>query len=169
MNGERSPSWVGLKFFNVYGPNEYHKGEMQSVVSKMWRQIRSNKCVKLFKSYHPDYADGGQIRDFIWVDDCIAVMKFFLTNPGISGLFNVGTGDPRSFADLARATFAAGGIDDRIDYIDMAEALRGRYQYFTRASVNRLRQAGYAAPFTPMEAGVRAYVQNYLALDDPYR
>ncbi len=167
--GERTPpQWAGLKFFNVYGPNEYHKGDMASVISKLHPRIVAGEPARLFKSHRPDYADGGQSRDFIWVGDCVSVMLWLGSQPRVSGLFNVGTGVARSFKDLALATFAAAGIEAKLDYFDMPEGLRDRYQYFTQAHMDRLRNAGYTAPFTSLEEGVRAYVQGHLGTPDPY-
>ncbi len=162
------PQWAGLKFFNVYGPNEYHKDDQRSVVAVKYPDAQAGKAVRLFKSYRADYPDGGQMRDFVYVKDCVSVVLWLLDNPRICGLFNVGTGKARSFADLARALFAALGREPVIDYIDMPEALRGTYQYFTEARLNRLRQAGYAQPFASLEDGVRDYVQAYLTQPDPY-
>ncbi len=162
------PQWAGLKFFNVYGPNEYHKGDMASVISKLYPQIITGEPARLFKSHRAGYADGGQSRDFIWVGDCVSVMLWLGSTPGVSGLFNVGTGVARSFKDLALATFAAARIAPKLDYFDMPEALRERYQYFTQAQMERLRAAGYTALFTTLEEGVRAYVQDYLSHPDPY-
>ena len=163
------PQWAGLKFFNVYGPNEYHKGEMRSVIAKNFEAARKAEPIRLFKSYRPGYADGGQKRDFVWVDDCVAVMLWLLVTPGTSGLFNLGTGKARSFADLAAALYRALGAEPRIEYIEMPESLRPRYQYFTEARLERLREAGYTAPFTALEDGVRDYVTSYLLNEDPYR
>jgi ADP-L-glycero-D-manno-heptose 6-epimerase len=165
----RPPQWAGLKFFNVYGPNEYHKGAMKSVVAHMYPDIMAAGRVSLFKSHHPDYEDGGQLRDFVSVADAADITLWLLGNPGVSGLFNVGTGRARSFADLARASFAALARPPQIHYRDMPEELKARYQYFTQAAMGRLRDAGYARPPTPLEDGVRDYVRNYLDTDDPYR
>ena len=165
----RPPQWVGLKFFNVYGPNEYHKGAMQSVVAQKFPLARAGKPVTLFRSCDPDYADGGQMRDFVYVRDCVEVMMWLLDHAEVCGLFNVGTGRARSFLDLARALQRALGADERIELIDMPQSLRAQYQYFTEARIDRLRRAGYDAPFTTLEAGVADYVANYLATDDPYR
>ncbi len=165
---KRPPQWVGLKFFNVYGPNEYHKGDMQSVVAQKFPQAARGDAVRLFKSHHPRYADGGQLRDFIWVGDCVDVMLWLHDHPSVSGLFNLGTGKARSFADLAAAIFSALGKERRIDYVDMPLAIRDRYQYFTQAEMGRLRAAGYDRPFTSLEDGVARYVQSYLSIDDPY-
>jgi ADP-L-glycero-D-manno-heptose 6-epimerase len=163
------PQWAGLKFFNVYGPNETHKGSQKSVVASLVPQILETGTAKLFKSYHPDYADGGQLRDFVYVDDCVGVMEWLHANPQVSGLFNVGTGKARSFKDLALATFAALGKEPQLEYIDMPVTLRDKYQYFTQASMDRLFQAGYPGPMTSLEDGVRDYVQNYLTQADGYR
>lgn len=167
-NERTPPQWIGLKFFNVYGPNEYHKGDMQSVVAKAYRQIQQGDPVRLFRSHRPDYSDGGQLRDFIYVRDCVDVVLWCLEHPGVSGLFNVGTGTARSFYDLASAVYRALGQPETIDYIDMPETLKDRYQYYTEANMDRLRAAGYDRAFTTLEDGVTDYVQTYLATDDPY-
>jgi ADP-L-glycero-D-manno-heptose 6-epimerase len=163
------PQWAGLKFFNVYGPNEYHKGGQASVAWHLFGQLSRGEPAKLFQSHHPDYADGGQLRDFIWVGDCVEVMLWLLATPGTSGLFNVGTGKARSFADLARAVFAAMAQPENISYLPTPEAIRDKYQYFTEASMARLRAAGYDKPFTELEDGVARYVRDFLATPDPYR
>jgi ADP-L-glycero-D-manno-heptose 6-epimerase len=163
------PQCVGLKFFNVYGPNEYHKGAMKSVVAQIWPRVAAGEAVRLFRSEHPDYADGGQLRDFVHVDDAAAAVEWLIENPQVNGVYNLGSGEARSFADLARATFAAAGIAERIDYIDMPAALRERYQYYTQADLGRLREAGYVAPMTALEDGVASYVKGYLSQPDPYR
>jgi len=163
------PQWVGLKFFNVYGPNEYHKGTMQSVVAQKYPLVATGQPVTLFTSHHPDYADGGQMRDFIYVDDCVDVILWLLERPQVSGLFNLGSGRARSFADLARAIAAAAGVPARIEFIPMPEAIRPNYQYYTEARMQKLRDAGYVRPFTSIEDGVRSYVEGYLALADKYR
>jgi ADP-L-glycero-D-manno-heptose 6-epimerase len=165
----RPPQWAGLKFFNVYGPNEYHKGSMQSVVAQKYPQVRDGEPVTLFRSHNPDYADGGQLRDFIHVDDCVKVILWLLDHPQVNGLFNVGTGEARSFLDLARAIFAASGVAENITYIDTPASIRDQYQYFTQASMTRLRRAGYSEPFRSLEDGVANYVKNYLATNDWYR
>ncbi len=162
------PQFVGLKFFNVYGPNEYHKGGQKSVVAHIFPQVKANETVQLFKSYHPDYEDGGQLRDFVWVGDCVNVVMWLLDHPEVSGLFNVGTGKARSFYDLAKAAFAAMNLPEKIGYKDMPEALKGKYQYYTQADLTRLRKAGYESPMTSLEDGVRQYVQNYLNKEDSY-
>ncbi len=165
----RPAQWAGLKFFNVYGPNEYHKGAMQSVVAQKFPHARDGAPVTLFRSHHPDYADGEQKRDFVYVRDCISVMLWLLDTPQVNGLFNLGTGTARSFRDLSRALHGALGKEERIAFIDTPETVRGHYQYFTEARIDRLRAAGYEAPFTALEDGVADYVKTYLAGDDPYR
>jgi ADP-L-glycero-D-manno-heptose 6-epimerase len=163
------PQWVGLKFFNVYGPNEYHKGSMQSVIAKNYALIRQAVPLRLFRSYRPQYADGGQLRDFIYVQDCVDVILWFLDHEHASGLFNLGTGKARTWLDLAAALFRAAEQPNAIEFIDMPPALIDRYQYFTEARMDRLRSMGYDRPFTSLEQGVSNYVRNYLATDDPYR
>lgn len=163
------PQWVGLKFFNVYGPNEEHKGSMKSVIAQIWPKVAAGEAVSLFKSHRQGYADGGQLRDFVYVGDIVAIIDWLLLRSDISGVFNAGSGTARSFADLAKATFAAAGKEPQINYIDMPEAIRDRYQYFTEARMERLRALGYDRPSTDLEEGVRLYVQNYLSQPDPYR
>lgn len=165
----RPPQWVGFKFFNVYGPNEYHKGSMKSVVAHLYPKVKAGEPARLFRSAHPQYADGGQLRDFVYVRDCVAVVCWFLNNPQVSGLFNVGSGKARSFADLATATMRAAGVEPRIEYIEMPESLRARYQYFTEADLAHLRSAGFTQPTTTLEDGVEDYVKYYLAASDQYR
>ena len=158
---------AGLKFFNVYGPNEYHKGNQRSVAEQIYPFARRREAFPLFKSYHPDYADGGQLRDFVWVGDCVKVMLWLLDNPTISGLFNVGSGKARSFADLAKAVYTAEGVEPMITFRDMPESMRDRYQYFTEANLDKLRHAGFALPMTSLEEGVKHYV-HYLSSEDRY-
>jgi ADP-L-glycero-D-manno-heptose 6-epimerase len=165
----RPRQWVGLKFFNVYGPNEYHKGAMRSVVAHKYPLAAADQPVTLFRSHRADVPDGGQQRDFVYVRDCVEVMLWLLENPHVNGLFNLGTGRARSFADLVRALGAALGRQVRVEYIDTPAAVRAHYQYFTEARMERLRQAGYGRPFTSLEEGVRDYVQSYLSRPDPYR
>lgn len=167
--GPRPPQWSGLKFFNVYGPNEYHKGAMQSVVAQKFPLARDGQAITLFRSHHPDYPDGGQLRDFVYVEDCVSVMLWLFDTPSVKGLFNVGTGQARSFADLATAIFTAVGLAPNLSFIEMPEAIRDRYQYFTQADLNKLVSAGYTKPFHTIEEGVLAYVKDFLATDDPYR
>ena len=163
------PQWAGLKFFNVYGPNEYHKGDQQSVVAQVYSKAKDGEAAVLFQSHHADYADGGQLRDFVWVEDCVDVVLWLLDTEQVSGLFNCGTGKARSFKDLAEAVFRALGQEPRIDYVPTPDAIRDRYQYFTEADMGRLRGAGYDRPFTELEDGVAQYVQQFLDRDDIYR
>jgi ADP-L-glycero-D-manno-heptose 6-epimerase len=161
--------WAGLKFFNVYGPNEYHKGAQMSVVPQFHEQIVQTGAARLFRSHRPDYDDGGQLRDFVHVDDAVAVMLWLFDSKSVSGLFNVGSGQARSFADMARSIFRALGMEPSIEYIDMPESLRAAYQYFTQAELGRLRGAGFDRPMTALEDGVADYVTRYLAQSDRYR
>ena len=163
------PQWAGLKFFNVYGPNEYHKGHMQSLVSKTFRGAAAGEAVTLFRSHDAKYPDGGQMRDFVYIKDCVAVMLWLLEHPDTSGLFNLGTGRARTFLDLIGSMFAALEIEPLLEWIDTPVEIRDRYQYFTQAEMGRLRAAGYDAPFLDVEEGVGDYVTRYLATDDPYR
>ena len=165
-SGRKPPRWAGLKFFNVYGPNEYHKGEQLSVAWQIHQRVTAGEPARLFKSYDDRYADGGQLRDFVWVGDCVEVALWLAGNA--DGLFNVGTGEARSFDDLAKAVFRASNRDPNIVYVDMPEAMRDRYQYFTRSSPAKLRRAGYTRPFTSLEDGVGRYVRDYLLKPDPY-
>ena len=159
---------AGLKFFNVYGPNEYHKGDMSSVVYKAFHQILEKGSLSLFESHRPDYREGEQLRDFIYVRDCTRIMAWMLENPSVSGLYNVGTGTARSFNDLAKATFSALDRQPAINYIPMPETLRNKYQYYTCADISKLRSAGFSSAFTSIEDGIREYVQHYLSSDNPY-
>lgn len=163
------PQWVGFKFFNVYGPNEYHKAAQRSVVHQAWGAASAGKPVVLFRSHRDGVADGAQTRDFIYVDDVVDVVLWFLDHPKVSGLFNLGTGKARSFKDLATAVFSALKAKANIEYIDTPEAIRGKYQYFTEAPMQRLRAAGYTRAFNALEDGVRTYVQDFLSKDNPYR
>ena len=158
--------FVGIKYFNVFGPNEYHKAGMRSFVIKAFEQINATGGVKLFKSHRPDYTDGGQLRDFIYVKDAVDMTLFFLENPEIGGIFNVGTGKVRNWDDLAKATFRAMGKEPNIEYIDMPEILRDKYQYFTQATMDKLRAAGYDNDTITLEAAVSDYVQNYLMKEE---
>ena len=161
--------YVGLKFFNVYGPNEYHKGGQKSVIAHIFPQVKNDEETLLFKSYNPDYKDGEQLRDFVWVGDIVAVILWMLQNPHVNGIYNVGTGQARSFYDLAKATWAAMGKEPKIGFKDMPETLRDKYQYYTQADLTHLRNAGFIQPMTSLEEGVRQYVQNYLNKEDMYR
>jgi ADP-L-glycero-D-manno-heptose 6-epimerase len=167
--GKLPPQWAGLKFFNVFGPNEYHKGEMMSLVAKRFDEARSGKPVRLFKSHRAGVADGEQKRDFIYVDDAVAVVRWLLDTPRVSGIFNVGTGEARSFRDLITVMFAALGREPAIEYVDMPLSIRDSYQYFTQAETGNLRGAGYNAHFTTLEEAVRRYVTSYLDRADRYR
>ncbi|MGZ9073494.1 MAG: ADP-glyceromanno-heptose 6-epimerase, partial [Rhodoplanes sp.] len=163
------PQWVGLKFFNVFGPNEYHKGEMMSLIAKRFQDARDGQTVRLFKSHRQGIADGDQRRDFIYVDDAVAVLCWFLESSRTSGLFNVGTGEARSFRDMITAMFSALGRKPAIDYVEMPAAIRDQYQYFTQGSVEKLRKAGYTRAFTPLETAVERYVTGFLDRPDRYR
>lgn len=165
----RPPQWAGLRFFNVYGPNEYHKGRMQSVVSQIQPLAAAGDVCRLFKSHNPDYTDGGQLRDFVFVDDCADVIAWMLENKSVSGLFNMGTGNARSFADLAAAVYTASETEFKVEFIPTPEDIRDKYQYFTQANMTRLRDAGYGGQFTSLEDGVARYVRDYLSTDDPYK
>lgn len=162
------PQWVGFKFFNAYGPNEYHKESQRSVISQIAPHAIEHSSIRLFRSYSSKYADGEQKRDMIYVKDIAQVMMWCLDNPNVSGMFNLGSGKASSFNEMARAIFAALGHSERIHYIDMPDSLVKKYQYFTEAKMDRLRMAGYTAPFTSLQDGVKDYVQNYLLKDDPY-
>jgi ADP-L-glycero-D-manno-heptose 6-epimerase len=163
------PQWAGLKFFNVFGPNEYHKGEMMSLLAKRFDEANGGRPVRLFKSHRDGIADGEQKRDFIYVDDTVAVMRWLIETPSVSGIFNVGTGNARSFRDLIAAMFRALGREPAIEYVDMPPAIRDQYQYFTEAKVENLRRAGYNAGFTALEEGVARYVTSFLNQPDRYR
>lgn len=159
---ETPPFWAGMKFFNVYGPNEYHKGRMASVIFHATRQIKESGKVKLFKSHKPDYKDGEQLRDFVYVKDVVNVLYFMMKEKPASGLYNLGTGKARSFNDLARATFKALNIPENIEYVDTPVDIRDKYQYFTEAEMSKLINAGYSNGFQSLEEGVSDYVGNYL-------
>jgi ADP-L-glycero-D-manno-heptose 6-epimerase len=163
------PQWAGLKFFNVFGPNEYHKGEMTSLVAKRFDEAKAGQQIRLFKSYRAGIGDGEQKRDFIYVDDAVAVVRWLLQTPAVSGIFNVGTGKARSFRDLMLAMFAALGREPTIEYIDMPDSIRDAYQYFTQAETENLRRAGFSADFMTLEDGVKRYVSGYLDRADRYR
>lgn len=163
---EKRPSQhVGFKFFNVYGPNEYCKGSMASVIFHGYRTVKAEGVIRLFKSYREGYPDGGQQRDFVYVKDICAVIRFVMAHPEVSGLFNLGTGRARTFRELGEAVFSALGLPNNITYIEMPERLRPKYQYFTGAAMDKLRKAGYLEPFYSLEDGVLDYVQNYLEKD----
>jgi ADP-L-glycero-D-manno-heptose 6-epimerase len=168
-NEKLPPQWAGLKFFNVFGPNEYHKGTMASVLARRFDDIKAGRPVQLFKSHREGIADGDQRRDFIHVDDVVRVMTWLLATPSVSGIFNVGTGNARSFKDMISASYAALGAAPKIEYIDMPEAIRGSYQYFTQSEVDRLMRAGYNGGFTALEDAVAGYVKGYLDRPDRFR
>ncbi|MCK1551461.1 MULTISPECIES: ADP-glyceromanno-heptose 6-epimerase [unclassified Bradyrhizobium] len=169
-NGEKlPPQWAGLKFFNVFGPNEYHKGSMMSVLARRFDDVKAGRVVQLFKSHREGIADGDQRRDFIYVDDVVRVIMWLLATPSVFGIFNVGTGKARSFKDLMLAAYAALGASPNIEYIDMPEQIRGSYQYFTQSKVDRLHRAGYNGGFTTLEDAVKAYVGDYLDRPDRFR
>ncbi|MGN6341852.1 MAG: ADP-glyceromanno-heptose 6-epimerase [Ginsengibacter sp.] len=171
---DRPPKWAGLKFFNVYGPNEYHKGRMASVIFHSYHQIQKNGFVKLFKSHKKEFKDGEQLRDFIYVKDVLKICFWFLEcwnhdpKTFVSGIYNVGTGKARSFNDLVNATFSALDQPTQIEYIDMPEDIRDTYQYFTEAEMNKVRSAGYSQPFYSLEEGIKDYVINYLSKNEYY-
>lgn len=166
--GNAPPRWSGLRFFNVYGPNEYHKGGQKSVVAHMYPKAAAGEVTRLFKSHHPDYTDGGQKRDFVYVDDCADVAEWLLTSDKQGGIVNVGSGRARTFLDLAHALHAALGRQAQIEFVDTPENIRRNYQYFTEADLTRLRALGYDKQFTSIEAGVGAYVKDFLMQEDPY-
>jgi ADP-L-glycero-D-manno-heptose 6-epimerase len=168
-NTARPPQWAGLKFFNVYGPNEYHKGAMKSVVAQIYPRAAKGEPARLFRSHRAAVPDGGQKRDFVYVRDCVDMMLWLYDHPAVNGLFNIGSGTARSFGDLAAAVFRALGKEPRIAFVDTPAEIRDRYQYFTEARMGRLRAAGYDRPATPLEDGVRDYIERYLAAADPYR
>jgi len=163
QQGSAPPFWAGLKFFNVYGPNEYHKGRMASVIWHSFNQVKKDGRVKLFKSHRPDFKDGQQLRDFIYVKDLLKVCYWLMQNQPASGIYNLGTGKARAFEDLVKATFAGLDKPAQIDFIDMPEDIRDKYQYFTEADMHKLQDAGYDEPFYSLEAGVMDYVRHYLA------
>ncbi len=159
----KPPYWIGIKFFNVYGPNEYHKGRMASVIFHTFNQIEKTGAMKLFRSHNPEFKDGEQLRDFIYVKDAAEVLYFLMKNQKQSGIYNLGTGQARSFNDLAINTFKALGLEPQISYIDTPADIRDKYQYFTEADMSKLRSVGYDKPFSTLEEGVEDYVQNYLS------
>jgi ADP-L-glycero-D-manno-heptose 6-epimerase len=163
------PQWVGLKFFNVYGPNEEHKSSMKSVAAQIWPHVKKGETVQLFKSYREDVPDGGQKRDFVYVRDAADVTEWLLQTPEVNGIFNLGSGQARTFEDMAKAVFQAAGKAPKIDYTPMPPAIRDKYQYFTEAKMDRLYAAGYGKPMTPLEEGIGDYVRHYLSQPDPYR
>ena len=159
---------AGIKFFNVFGPNEYHKGDMTSVIFKAFHQIRETGKVKLFKSYKKEYKDGGQLRDFVYVKDCVDAMWWLFNNPKANGIYNLGTGKARTWNDLIKAVFAAMKKKSNIEYIEMPQSLRNQYQYFTKAQMTKLKKAGCPVKFSSLEDSVRDYVVNYLQNSDQH-
>jgi ADP-L-glycero-D-manno-heptose 6-epimerase len=169
IGAPRPPRWAGLKFFNVYGPNEYHKGSQRSVAAQLHTQIRESGRVRLFRSENPDYPDGGQKRDFVWVGDCVRVALWALQEAAAqSGLYNVGSGAARTFLEQAKIMFAEMGVAPKVEFIDLPAALRDKYQYYTCGSIDKLRSAGYTPPSTALEDGLRLYVRDYLETSDAY-
>jgi len=169
LQGAAPPQWCGLKFFNVYGPNEQHKGDMRSLVSKNTPAVGQGLTIRLFKSHRDGFADGQQLRDFVYVKDCTRVMLWLAAKPQVSGIFNLGTGQARSFVDLVQSIGAALDKPVRIEFIEMPESIRANYQYFTQAAMQKLRQTGYDQPFFSLEAGVADYVRRFLIQPDIYR
>ncbi len=159
---QQPPFWAGIKFFNVYGPNEYHKGRMASVIFHAYHQAKKTGMIKLFRSHRADYKDGEQVRDFVYVKDVMEILYHFFTQKPASGIYNAGTGQARTFNDLAKAVFNALGKKANIEYVDTPADIRESYQYFTEAKISRLRNTGYIEPFTSLEKGVEDYVRNYL-------
>lgn len=165
---QQPPQWVGLKFFNVYGPNEFHKGEMASVVSKVYPFASRGDTFQLFKSHDSRFQDGGQLRDFIWVGDCVDIILWFLENRGKSGLFNCGSGNPRSFLDLVEIVYRTLGKKPLVNFIDTPEKIRKNYQYYTKAEMQRLRDSGYKNSMTTLEDGIANYLNNFLNTNDQF-
>lgn len=165
---KQPPFWVGLKFFNVFGPNEYHKGRMASVVMHAFNQINEKGSMNLFMSHNPDYENGGQLRDFIYIKDVLNVILFWYKHQNNSGIYNLGTGQARTFLDLAKSVFAALNLDDNIGFIPTPEDIRDKYQYYTQAEMQRTLDAGYDLGFTSLEDGIKDYVQNYLLKNEYY-
>ena len=166
---QNPPQWAGLRFFNVYGPNEYHKGAMQSVLKHSFNQYNSDGIVKLYKSYNKNYGHGQQKRDFIYIKDCVSIIIWLINNHNISGIFNCGTGKARSFEDQAMAMYSSLKKQPNIKYIEMPSALINQYQYYTKADTNKIREYGYKNKFYSLENGVNDYLNNYLLTKNPYR
>lgn len=156
------PFWAGVKFFNVYGPNEYHKGRMASVIFHAFQQLKETGTIRLFRSHHPDYTDGGQMRDFVYVQDVVQMCVWLIQQQPENGLYNIGSGTARTFNDLAKAVFHTLKLPESIIYIDTPEDIRSKYQYFTEADMHKLRNAGYDTPVYSLEDGIAAYLQDYL-------
>ncbi len=167
--GAKPPQWAGLKFFNAYGPNEYHKDDQVSVIYKVYKQVKAGGSAKLFKSENASIHDGEQSRDFVWAGDCVDVMLWLYDHPEANGLFNLGSGESRNFEQMAKAVFKAMNMPENIKYIEAPDAINEKYQYYTQSDNRKLREVGYDKPFTLLEDGVSAYVQQFLAIDEPYR
>ncbi|MBC7864563.1 MAG: ADP-glyceromanno-heptose 6-epimerase [Bacteroidia bacterium] len=165
LKNKKPPYWVGLKFFNVYGPNEYHKGRMASVIFHAFKQVKEKGIVKLFRSHNPEFKDGEQLRDFIYVKDVLKVCLFLLEKRIENGIYNLGTGKARTFVDLAKNTFKAAGKKEEIEFIDTPEDIRNKYQYFTEATMDKIKAQGYSEKFYSLEEGIEDYVKNYLATE----
>lgn len=159
---------VGLKYFNVYGPNEYHKGDMRSVVNKCFQQVKDEGKARLFKSANPEYADGGQSRDFLYVKDAVDMTLYFMQNKIVSGIYNIGTGESSTFQDLVKPVFKALDIKENIEYFEMPEILKEKYQYYTKADTGKIKNTGYKKEITPISEAINDYVSNYLNTSDPY-
>ncbi len=159
---ETPPNWYGLKFFNVYGPNEYHKNRMASVIFHTFHQVKEKGCMRLFRSHNPDYTDGGQMRDFVYVKDVVSIIEFLMETTANSGIYNLGSGKARTFLDLAKNTFHALDKEPEISFIDTPEDIRDKYQYFTEANMQKIIRQGYTKPFHSLEEGIQDYVKNYL-------
>lgn len=168
LENHYADKFTGIKFFNVYGPNEYHKGEMRSVVHKGCFQIKKEGKIRLFKSYRPDYGDGAQKRDFVYIKDAVEVMWWFWQNQKVGGIYNLGTGNAETWNELALSLFEALNMKPNIEYIEMPESIRNQYQYWTQADLKKLRSAGFNKPFRPLREGVRDYVREHLEKADPY-
>ncbi|MDC3091135.1 ADP-glyceromanno-heptose 6-epimerase [Rickettsiales bacterium] len=168
LKGNNPPQWVGLKFFNVFGPNEYHKGSMKSIVVKIFDLLAKNESIKLFKSHNKNFPDGGQLRDFIYVKDVIKVVAWFIKEKKKNGIYNVGTGKARSFKDLALAVLKFSNKEQKISYVETPKAIRNKYQYFTEANTSKLKNSGFPFKFYSLEQGIKDYIINYLSKDDRY-
>ena len=163
------PQWIGLRCFNLYGPNEYHNTRHQSIIPRVYTAAKNGKLFPLFKSDNPKYKDGDQMRDFMWIKDTVDVILWLMEHKNVSGLFNIGTGQARTYADVVKAVYLALGEEPEMDFMDLPADVKGQYQYFTQADIQKLRTAGYTKPFTTLEDGVKQYVLDYLEQSDPYR
>ena len=163
------PQWIGLRCFNLYGPNEYHNTRHQSVIPRIYNAAKNGKLFPLYKSDNPAYKDGEQMRDFMWIKDTVDVILWLMEHKEINGVFNIGTGQARTYADVVKAVYDAIGEEPEMDFMDLPAEIKGQYQYFTQADIQKLRAVGYAKPFTSLEDGVAQYVRDYLEQSDPYR